>query len=67
MGEKILLRVPQVEMVGKGIPCPGRQYGPLSPDLQGQGEGDGERICPLPCSLLLLRLHLVPSFTLFIH
>ena len=49
-GGKILLRVPQVEMMGKGIPCPGRQYGPLSPDLQGRGEGAGERLCPLPCS-----------------
>ena len=44
MGE-ILLRVPQVGMVGKGISCPEGRCRPFSPDLQGRGEGDGERIC----------------------
>ena len=48
MGEKILLRVPQVEMVGKGIPCPGRQYRPLSPTCRGKGKETGSESVPFP-------------------
>lgn len=40
MGE-ILLRVPQVGMVGKGIPCPEGRCRPFSPDCRGEGKEMG--------------------------
>lgn len=43
---EILLRVPQVGMVGKGIPCPEGRCRPFSPDCRGEGKEMGRGSTP---------------------